>query len=209
MPISSKKPSKAEKRALAIAAAAEHAAKQAAIDALSVQHADALAAQSVESVIESTVSDNVSGDATTAPSETPKSVAKPILPENTARLAAIASRQAIIDGARAFVASYYNGPSLTVHKRKPGKLADYISRVTSPVQRTDSPTQRDNSQLALCLSHADASFSFNPVAFAADLGAQSRLASLGYIAYTNDAFRLTESGVSHARGVIAQAAKHA
>ena len=102
---------------------------------------------------------------------------------------------------RAIVAPHYNGPSLTSHASRAPKLADALARVANPIQRAKSPTTRDESALALALSHADADGTFCPVAATADLGALSRLASLGFLAVAGNRVALTETGLTLARTV--------
>lgn len=107
---------------------------------------------------------------------------------------------------RAIVAAHYNGASLTSHASRAPKLADALARVANPVQRAKSATARDESALALALSHADENGTFCPVAATADLGALSRLASLGFLSVAGERIALTETGLSLARTVAKRAA---
>jgi hypothetical protein len=108
---------------------------------------------------------------------------------------------------RETVKPHYNGPSLTSHATRPPKLADAIARIAKPVQRAKSATTRDESALALLAKRADASGTFCPVDCTADLGALSRLASLGLIAVApgNKRGKLTDAG----RDLAANVAKRA
>lgn len=108
---------------------------------------------------------------------------------------------------RAIVAPHYSGASPTSHATRPPKLTDALQRIATPVQRAKSATTRDESALALCLAHADKSGTFCPVAATADLGALSRLASLGLIATSGTArARLTKAGRDLANIVAKRAA---
>lgn len=126
---------------------------------------------------------------------TPKA-AKPAKPSNVDLRAA--ERERCIAN-RATVAPHYNGASLVSHASRAPKLADALQRVANPVQRAKSATPRDESALALALSHADGNGTFCPVAATADLGALSRLASLGFLAVAGERIKLTETGLSTAR----------
>lgn len=106
---------------------------------------------------------------------------------------------------RAIVAPHYNGPSLTSHSSTPPKLADALARVANPVQRAKTATQRDDSALALAYKHSDKAGTFCPVAATADLGALSRLASLGYLTVRGNRIALTKTGAERARNVSRKA----
>jgi hypothetical protein len=102
---------------------------------------------------------------------------------------------------RAIVAPHYSGASPVSHAARSPKLADALARVANPVQRAKSATTRDESALALALAHADSNGTFCPVAATADLGALSRLASLGFLTVAGERIALTETGLSLARTV--------
>lgn len=131
-----------------------------------------------------------------------KKVAKPAKPANdTAR----AERQALIDEARTFVASFYNGASLTVHKHKAASRDVYASRVSHPVQKCagGNLTSRDESLLALCLSEANSkTFAFDPVALACDAGGLSRLASVDMLTFKDDTFTVSPTGAARAKALL-------
>lgn len=99
---------------------------------------------------------------------------------------------------RAIVAPHYNGASLVSHNTVPPKLADALARVANPIQRAKSATVRDESALMLARKHCDKSGTFCPVAATADLGALSRLASLGFLAVSGNRIALTKAGASRA-----------
>lgn len=106
---------------------------------------------------------------------------------------------------RAIVVPHYNGASLATHRSAPPKLADALARVADPIQRAKSATPRDESALALAFKHSDAAGTFCPVAATADLGALSRLASLGHLAVSGQRIALTPSGLSLAKLIAKRA----
>lgn len=132
-------------------------------------------------------------------------VAKPAKPD---AVAARAERQLLTDAARHAVAVVYNGPSLAVHRAKPGKHAVYVARVQNPGHRTDTVSKRDESLLALIASNADKSGTFDPTAanINADLGIISRLASLGLITTDGTVISATDKAISLGRAINAKAA---
>ncbi|WP_152608780.1 hypothetical protein [Croceibacterium mercuriale] len=79
-----------------------------------------------------------------------------------------------------------------------GSRAAYASRILSPVQRAKSETERDGTWLRTIAARANGEHrSFDPCRpTALDLGAVSRLASLGYLTYDQqtDMFSLSEKG---------------
>lgn len=83
-----------------------------------------------------------------------------------------------------------------------GIRADYASRVLNPVQRAKGETERDGTWLRTIATRATGTArSFDPCRPSAlDLGAVSRLASLGYLQYDkeNDVFSLSERGAARA-----------
>lgn len=107
---------------------------------------------------------------------------------------------------RAIVAPHYAGASPVSHATRAPKLADALARVANPIQRAKSATTRDESALALALTHADKAGTFCPVAATADLGALSRLASLGFLTVAGERIKLTPTGLSLARTVAKRAA---
>jgi hypothetical protein len=110
---------------------------------------------------------------------------------------------------RATVAPHYAGASPVSHAIRAPKLADAIARIRKPVQRAKSATARDESLLALLAKRADANGTFCPVDCTADLGALSRLASLGFIGVApgNKRGKLTDAGRDLAANVAKRAAK--
>lgn len=132
-------------------------------------------------------------------------VAKPAKPDASA---VRAERQALTDAARNAVAVVYNGPSLAVHRAKPGKHAVYVARVQNPGHRTDTVSKRDESLLALIARNADKSGAFDPTAanINADLGIVSRLASLGLIVTDGTTITATDKALSLGRAINAKAA---
>ena len=111
-----------------------------------------------------------------------------------------ASRERCLANA-AIVKPHYNGASLVTHASVAPKLADALARVSSPIQRAKSATPRDESALALAFKHSDASNTFCPVAATADIGALSRLASLGHLAVSGQRIALTATGLSLAKRI--------
>ncbi len=83
-----------------------------------------------------------------------------------------------------------------------GFRADYASRVLNPVQRAKAETERDGTWLRTIATRATgAARSFDPCRpTALDLGAVSRLASLGFLQYDqeHDVFSLSERGALRA-----------
>ena len=83
-----------------------------------------------------------------------------------------------------------------------GFRADYASRILNPVQRAKAETERDGTWLRTIATRATgAARSFDPCRpTALDLGAVSRLASLGFLQYDqeHDVFSLSERGAARA-----------
>ena len=83
-----------------------------------------------------------------------------------------------------------------------GIRADYASRVLNPVQRAKGETERDGTWLRTIANRASGTARcFDPCRpTALDLGAVSRLASLGFLQYDqeNDVFSLSERGAARA-----------
>lgn len=81
-----------------------------------------------------------------------------------------------------------------------GYRADYASRILSPVQRAKSETERDGTWLKTIAARANGNDrSFDPCRpTALDLGAVSRLASLGFLRYdpVADVFSLSDKGAA-------------
>ena len=81
-----------------------------------------------------------------------------------------------------------------------GYRADYASRILSPVQRAKSETERDGTWLNTIAARANGNDrSFDPCRpTALDLGAVSRLASLGFLRYDpeGDVFSLSDKGAA-------------
>lgn len=102
---------------------------------------------------------------------------------------------------RATIAKHYSGASSASHASRAPKLADALVRIANPIQRAKTATARDESALVLCLTHADAKGTFCPVAATADLGALSRLASLGFLTVAGQRAKLTDTGADLARNV--------
>jgi hypothetical protein len=125
--------------------------------------------------------------------------AKPAKPANAAERSNADRERCIAN--RAIVAVHYNGPSLTSHASRAPKLADALARIATPIQRAKSATTRDESALLLCLKHSDKAGTFCPVAATADLGALSRLASLGFLTVAGNRAKLTKAGAERARNV--------
>lgn len=123
----------------------------------------------------------------------PAIVATPVQP-TAAEISKRDADKARCEANKRIVQPHYDGPSLTTHRSVPPKLAEALSRVANPIQRAKSATPRDESALALAASHADADGTFCPVAATADLGALSRLASLGHLAVSGNRIALTKSG---------------
>jgi len=111
---------------------------------------------------------------------------------------------------RATASAHYNGPSLVAHASRAPKLADALARIATPVQRAKSATVRDESAILLLSKRADKDGTFCPVDCTADLGALSRLASLGHITVAPCGKRaaLTATGKALA-GNVAKRAKAA
>lgn len=135
-------------------------------------------------------------------------VAKPATPKtDTART----ERVAIFGENRTNAARFYAGASSVIHKANAGKLDQYKSRVLSPVQACSNGnrTERDTSLNVVLHSESNSKTrSFDPVLLGCDLGAISRLASVGAIAYSDaDGFTVTEAGASYARAALASEAK--
>ena len=107
---------------------------------------------------------------------------------------------------RAIVAPHYNGASLATHRTVAPKLADALARVADPIQRAKSATARDDSALALAFKHSDKAGTFCPVAATADLGALSRLASLGLLTVAGERIAITPTGLSRAKLIAKRAA---
>ena len=86
-----------------------------------------------------------------------------------------------------------------------GIRADYASRVLNPVQRAKGETERDGTWLRTIATRATGTArSFDPCRpTALDLGAVSRLASLGFLEYDqeHDVFSLSERGAARAAEV--------
>jgi len=129
----------------------------------------------------------------------------PAKPDNSAAIAADEKRCAEL---RALARKYYDGASNAAHQRKPAKRDEYASRITTPVQRigASGASQRDESGLALIASVAKRDGSFDPLAINLDLGIASRLASGGFLTFTNDTFALTKPGRERANLVVKRAA---
>ena len=83
-----------------------------------------------------------------------------------------------------------------------GFRADYASRVINPVQRAKAETERDGTWLRTIATRATGTArTFDPCRpTALDLGAVSRLASLGFLQYNqeHDVFSLSERGAARA-----------
>jgi hypothetical protein len=107
---------------------------------------------------------------------------------------------------RAIVAPHYAGASPTSHASRAPKLAEALARVATPVQRAKSATTRDESALILASRHADKAGTFCPVEATADLGALSRLASLGLLAVAGNRIAITKAGADLAAIVAKRAA---
>lgn len=124
----------------------------------------------------------------------PVEAAKPSADDEAARCAAL----------RDTASRYYAGASKAAHMRKPARLADYVSRVSKPVQAIgpNGPSERDESGLALILSGADKRGGFDPVKLNLDLGIASRLASGGFVTVTGESFTLTKTGRERASVVV-------
>lgn len=143
-----------------------------------------------------------------------KAAAKPVaakpVADNAAKLAAAAKLSATREANRATAATVYAGASLTAHKRDTGPRDIYAARVLSPVQSIgkSGPTTRDESGLHLLATNSKAGV-FCPVALAFDIGALSRLASGGFVAFdkARDEFKLTATGAERARNVAKRVAK--
>lgn len=101
--------------------------------------------------------------------------------EKAASAAVAAERNAKLDSLRAFVTALYAGPSPVFHSNNSTKPADIVARISVPVQRIGTaPTERDAS-FAHAIGTLSDTFANLSDAFAvgADLGAISRLASVG------------------------------
>lgn len=83
-----------------------------------------------------------------------------------------------------------------------GYRADYASRILNPVQRAKAETERDGTWLRTIRERSDGlTRSFDPCRpTALDLGAVSRLASLGFLQYDSarDEFSITKQGAARA-----------
>jgi len=133
-----------------------------------------------------------------------KHAAKPTAKAETAR----SERVELLGTERKRVASFYNGPSLTVHASRHPKLSDCVERIAKPIQRADNPSVRDESLLLAIGAHADKSGAFDPSTFGCDLGVISRLASLGFLTVNSANMpALTKAGTERAASVKSRAAK--
>lgn len=134
---------------------------------------------------------------------------KPAKPADPAKAAAAAEREALVNGMRAAVSAFYNGPSLAVRSNpKRIALSVYSALLAAPKHRTslDRVSARDESALALIITKGTKSGGFDPVALNLDSGIFSRLASIGFIAADGDGFTLTKDALTHAKRVVAKAA---
>lgn len=126
-------------------------------------------------------------------------VAKPAKPQAPADKATAERERAQAN--QAITRVHYSGASQASHATRAPKLADALSRIANPIQRAKSATERDESAAVLCLKHADASGSFDPIAATSDLGTLSRLASLGFLTVNGNKAQLTKTGIALARNV--------
>lgn len=121
-----------------------------------------------------------------------------------AKQAATAKRNETFSAARAFASTLYAGASTAVHASNRTKpLALYLAHVAKPVQKAASETDRDASALAVAFKHCDKANTFNPTEYGADLGAISRLSSLGFLAVAGERIGLTTAGLTRARAIKA------
>jgi hypothetical protein len=119
-----------------------------------------------------------------------------------------AKRRALVAEIVASIRVVYAGASPSY--RRSGKahtFATYADTCATPRQSIgpNGPSERDESALLGLIERADATGAFDPVSLCVDLGAFSRLASVGYLAQAGEAFTLTDAGLSRARGVVSRA----
>ena len=135
-----------------------------------------------------------------------QATSKPAKADNADKLAEQAQREATCGAARSIARTHYNGASLAVRTGvKARTLATFLAIVTIPRQCAASETERDASALHVAAKHCDADHTFDPTSYAADLGAISRLASLGYLAVRGERIALTASGQARAKAIAAKA----
>lgn len=104
---------------------------------------------------------------------------------------------------------YYAGASSPTHMRRAAARDVYASRVLTPVQRMrdGNPSERDCAGLAIILANVAADgVTFDPCAFALDVGIASRLASGGFITTDGATFKLTKTGRERAASTVKRAA---
>lgn len=140
--------------------------------------------------------------------------AKPTKPtaDDAKRSADYDKREALVAELRAAVASLYNGPSLAI-RSNPKRIAIgvYAALLATPKHRTDLAklTARDESALREIIRRGTKAGAFDPSEINLDSGVFSRLASVGFLAPNDSAaspFKLTATGLAHARNVIKRAA---
>lgn len=114
-----------------------------------------------------------------------------------------------ISGFRSLASAFYAGASLAAHRAKPSPRGVYSDRVLNPAQRCRDGvlTGRDESGLALLLSGASDTGSFDPCALAFDVGILSRLASVDLVTFANDTFSLSDTGRERATAIVKRAAR--
>lgn len=149
-----------------------------------------------------------------APKAKPQAEAKPepeapSKPHASDKRADYDARVALVGELRATASKLYNGPSLAV-RSNPKRVAAsiYADLLAAPKHRTTLAklSERDESFLFTVLQRGDKAGAFDPVSLNLDSGIFSRLASVGFIAASGDAYALTEDALTHARKAAKRAA---